>query len=250
MGYQIMENIKVSQPLELKQAFNVRDLGVYYNKAGQKLQEKRFLRADALHSLTKEDIEVIKSYGVTCIVDLRSPMELEQAPCILKKEEDITYYSIPLFDDIQSNDGSVKMPESLYSLYQSLLEDSAPQIREVLRSFLRHGNTCCLFNCTAGKDRTGIIAMLLLGLAGVEDEVIVADYSVSAENMSPVFSKQREAMKKAGYEIAEFLLDSRAEEMEKTLAFVKERYGSIQNYLQKLLSESEINGLRSKLVLG
>lgn len=233
--------------MNLKNAYNVRDFGGYYNQAGEKLLEQKFLRSASLAHLTEEEWLELKEYGVVAIVDLRSSMERERAPFAVEKNGEIDYYSIPLFDNIQSNDGTQKLPESLHALYCGLLDNSQKEIREVLRTFLKYDAGCCLFNCSAGKDRTGVIAMLLLGLAGVDEDTIIKDYSVSEENMKPVFAGQIKMMEQAGYGKLAFLLESKPEEMRKTLDYVKEKYGSIPEYLKGLLTEDEIEALRVRM---
>ena len=240
--------IEVSRPLALAHAFNVRDIGHYHNREGEKLRERKFLRSDALGRLDEGDWNLLKEYGVTAIVDLRSPQEQEKEPFgEAAKQAGIRYDAVPLFDNIQSNDGTAAFPESLHKLYVQLLEGSGAQLAEVFRKFLENREGCSLFNCTAGKDRTGVIAMLLLGLAGVDEDVIVADYSVSAANMQPVFAPQIAAMKNAGYEKLAFLLESEPEDMRLTLEYVDGTYGSAEGYLKTILSEEEMEELRQML---
>ena len=243
-----MNTVETAKPLALQNAYNVRDIGYYRNRNGEKLKEGIFLRADSLNRLTMEDWLKLKQYGVVSIVDLRSPEECSRNPFDLKAAGEIFYHSVPLFDNIQSNDGTQKLPQSLHDLYVQLLDNSSRQIAVVLRDFLEHKSGCHLFNCTAGKDRTGVIAMLLLGLADVDEETIVADYSVSAENMEPVFAGQIQAMNKAGYGAMSFLLKSEPEEMRQTLAHISQKYGSIRDYLTGILSTEEVNQLRRMLV--
>lgn len=242
-----MESIEVAKPLYLRNAYNVRDLGFYRTVDGRKLCKGRFLRADSLGSLTKADWEKLKTYGVVAVVDLRSVMERERQP-FAAEENGVDYYSVPLLDEIQSNDGTREVPKSLHELYKGLLDNSKQQIAEALRTFLKYEKGCCIFNCTAGKDRTGVIAMLLLGLAGVDEETIIADYSVSAENMKPVFAGQIRSMEEAGYSALAYLLRSDSEEMRQTLDYVKEQYGGIRNYLRKLLSEEEVQALLTRIL--
>lgn len=240
-----------AEPLRLEKAYNVRDLGYYTNQYGEKLRTGRFLRSDSLHLATDEDERLLVNYGVKVIVDLRSPMEVQKEPFLIQKHQEIDYYAIPLFDNIQSNDGSKPLPDSLHELYIFLLDNSKKQIKQVLQCFLRHEEGCCLFNCTAGKDRTGIIAMLLLGLADVEEEFIVEDYCVSARYMESVFTAQKEALLKAGcddYQKFTFLLESPREEMEKTIQYLQNNYTGISGYVRRLLSAEECDRLRRSLV--
>ncbi len=243
-----MKTVETAKPLALKNAYNVRDIGYYCNREGKKLKEGNFLRADSLSRLTPEDWQKLKKYGVVSIVDLRSPEECTREPFDLQAAGEIFYDAIPLSYNIQSNDGNQAFLESLHALYVQLLDNSSRQIAVVLRNFLKNKEGCHLFNCTAGKDRTGVIAMLLLGLADVDEETIVADYSTSAENMKPVFAGQIQAMKEAGYGAMSFLLRSEPEDMRLTLEHVNCRYGGIRNYLTGILSEEEVDQLRRMLV--
>lgn len=238
------ERIRAAQPLPLSHAYNTRDIGCYRRKDGGKLREKKFLRSDALGRLDEGEWRYLRDYGVTLIVDLRSPMERGQEPFGQQAESvGIRYHAVSMLDNIQSNDGTEQFPSSLHDLYIGMLEKNGDQIREVMCEFLKNEEGCCLFNCTAGKDRTGVIAMLLLGLADVEEDTILADYSVSAKNMRPVFQGQIEAMKQAGYGSLCFLLESDPEEMRLTLRFLKEKYGNARKYLSTLLDEEEVERL-------
>lgn len=74
------------------------------------------------------------------------------------------------------------LPDRMLMVYKSLLDNDAPSIRCVMEAIDECGaGGCTLFHCRAGKDRTGVIAMLLLGLAGVSDEDIVADYAATQQ---------------------------------------------------------------------
>ncbi len=90
--------------------------------------------------------------------------------------------------------------------------------------------------------------MLLLKLAGVEDDIIVKDYSVSEQYMKEVFDRQREQMKQYGVEIPEYMLKSPQEEMQKTLAFFQQKYGTAEQYFTNIgMTEDEIGILKRKL---
>ena len=108
-------------------------------------------------------------------------------------------------------------------MYRSLLDESADSLRRVIEAL--DGDGCSLFHCRAGKDRTGVIAMLLLNLAGVDDEYIVADYAVTQRYMGRGLRAQRAGvsvllLKK----VPRCLFESAPEEME--------RYGSARSYLE------------------
>ena len=107
-----------------------------------------------------------------------------------------------------------------------------------------------LFNCHAGKDRTGVIAALLLGLAGVPDETIVADYALSGPNL---WHREMATFRETHGEessMEDFSAEvSSARNMELTLEYLNERYGGIPTYLTTIgLSSEERDCLRKALL--
>ncbi|WP_143321835.1 tyrosine-protein phosphatase [Clostridium sp. HBUAS56010] len=240
---------KAAMPISLERAYNVRDLGTYRNKDNKKLNMGRLLRADSLHELNEEDIKKLLDYGVTCVIDLRSPEEYERAPSWFAACNEVAYYSVSLYDQIHSNDLQGGFPDSLHELYINWLENSRQQISRILNIIGENGKGCTLFHCTAGKDRTGLIAMLILSLADVEEEVIVIDYEVSGRNMEPVFRKMRVRMQQEGVILPEYLFKSEAGEMQYTLAYLKNTYGSVVDYLHTLdISEEVLDAIKYQMM--
>ena len=72
--------------------------------------------------------------------------------------------------------------------YVHLLDLGGPAFAKAANALVADGGTPALFHCSAGKDRTGVLAALLLDLAGVEHDAIVADYALTSERMEAVFS--------------------------------------------------------------
>ena len=244
----MLHNQEVSKPLDLEMAYNVRDLGVYINSRGKKLIRNQLFRADGLHSLTGEDQKKLKEAGITAVIDLRSNQEVELLPCVFCNEEDMDYHRVPLLDRVSSNGLQGGFPDSMADLYVELLENSKDEISKVLRIIAGYPDRAVVFNCTAGKDRTGVIAMLLLELAGVEEKWIIADYAVSEENIRPLFEKQKEQLSRAGIEMPEYLFASRPQEMEQTIQYLKSEYGSVRRYVESLdLTEDERYAIQLKM---
>ena len=230
----MLNHQEVSKPLDLEMAYNVRDLGVYTNSRGKKLVQNQLFRADGLHSLTQEDQEKLKLAGITAVIDLRSDQEVEMLPCVFCNATDVDYHRVPLLDQVQSGGFEGGFPESMAGLYIDLLENSKDEIAKVLRIIAGYPQRAVVFNCTAGKDRTGVIAMLLLELAGVEEKWIIADYAVSEENIRPLFKSQKEQLKRAGIELPEYVFASSPREMEQTIEYLNSKYGSVGKYLESL----------------
>ena len=107
-----------------------------------------------------------------------------------------------------------------------------------------------LFNCTAGKDRTGVIAALLLGIAGVERQDIVADYALTAQMIPALVEEFLEISRAAGGDTRSYarLLESPAPTIAATLDHIGESYGSVPAYLRHIgLSDAELKRLHQRL---
>ncbi|MCD8379306.1 MAG: tyrosine-protein phosphatase [Lachnospiraceae bacterium] len=222
-----MDHTRVSEPLRLDGAKNIRDMGGYPTKDGVTARGA-FLRADGLQELTDRDIETLEQYGVRRVIDLRSDMEVKYMPDRVGKME---YFHVGMLDQMNSEGFQGTGPESMFALYQALLDHSAEKIGEVMHLMAEVKEGASLFHCTAGKDRTGVIAMLLLELAGVPEKYIVADYSVTEKYMKVVFARQKEQAAANGIEIKDYMLRSKPEDMQNTLDYFHNRYTDAETYL-------------------
>lgn len=214
--------------LDVPGAQNVRDLGGYLSWDGRPVRKRRFLRAGGLHALTSEGVAAVRALGVDCIVDLRSSFEASRMPDTLREDGEIDYVHLPMLDYIQSaigDGGSPRFPDSMEEMYVGLLEHSGETFLRLLRVCGDPAYHTVLFHCTAGKDRTGVSAMLLLGLAGVSREDIVEDYSHS-ERLFP--------QRPLHPELPGYLFESRPETMEAALDHLDAEYGGVRGYLARI----------------
>jgi len=165
----------------LEQASNFRDLGGYRGAGGKHVRWGRIYRAGAQPMLTDRDIAAVRALGVADIVDLRSSEERILAPTRL---DGIRYHAIgysfaPLLATIETalkQKGGVE--PAIKDMYAVLPTMIAPQVR-LLFDRLLADDGATLFNCSAGQDRTGLAAALVLSALGVDRETIYADYLLS-----------------------------------------------------------------------
>lgn len=230
----------LNSTLELKGARNVRDLGgyPYGTEAGAtgKTAFGAFLRAGSLGGLRGADFARLERYGLRRVIDVRSSFETRHWPDPFASMEypGIEYVHIPMFDQLNSSGMRGQIPARMLDVYLRLLDDDADSLRRVFEALdLGDEPGCVLFHCRAGKDRTGVIAMLLLGLAGVSDEDIVRDYVATGSAMTPSMWAQRALvtiiLRKR---VPRSLFVAHAEEMERTLEHLYERYGTARAYLE------------------
>ena len=241
------KNTRSNRPMALVGSKNTRDLGGYPTMDGINTINGAFLRSDKPSRFTKLDKASLYRYGVRLVVDLRSDSEVSQEPCVLVDYEDICVKRVPLLDNIQSDTSKSNMPSSLGELYIGLLENSKSSICEMFNIFADFLDSCTFFCCTAGKDRTGVTAMLLLKLAGVSDADVIADYSSTYTNIKEDADLMIAGAKEMGIEMPKFLMRSDSENMEMALKHLQDVYGSAQNYLLHIgVAENKIEALRFK----
>jgi protein-tyrosine phosphatase len=240
----------IAKPLPLNGAKNIRDLGGYTTETGAVTKHHAFLRGDALHKLTKEDSKQLYDHGVRCIVDLRSEVESKREPDMLPLlYSDIKYIHVPIQDHVRANRYSDEFPPSMWELYCWLLDDSKESFYKVFKAMIDCTEACVLFHCSGGKDRTGMTAMLLLKLAGVDEETIIQDYAITQEYMKDIFPLQVAQLESMGLTVPGYVMESPPENMRKALDYLREHYISAENYLKTLgFTETEINVLRKKIV--
>lgn len=229
-------------------AYNIRDLGGYPTKDGKETKMGAFLRADDLTKLTENDITKLKDAGLALEVDLRSVKETEANPSPLKNIDWVDYENVSMLDGMNSGKMEDVMPETMGDVYVWLMDNAKDAFATEMRLFI-NTNGLRLFHCTAGKDRTGTTAMLLLKLAGVSDEDILEDYALSEVYSAENIKNQIEMFKKQGMEGFEHMMYSKPENMQKALDHLHTTYGTVENYLHTIgLTEAEIAKLKNLLV--
>jgi len=171
--------------------------------------------------------------GVTLDIDLRTELEIEQSRDPLADDPRFHYEHISLLGT-----GLLEWLRHarLDEAYTEVLAHHQGQLREVFHSLAAHQDGAVLFHCAAGKDRTGIVAAILLSLAGVDHEAIVHDYAISSHYLRESTTEQDGATSSPPGTMARFL-DT-----------LDRQYGGARAYLVKIgLSETEVDALSHRL---
>jgi protein-tyrosine phosphatase len=233
--------------LPLKNAGNVRDLGGYACDGGA-TNWKTFIRADSISALDEEDIRFLLDYGVKTIIDLRTAAEIAAAPDPSRLIEQTSCHHIPLMSGGQ---GDVKEifnspPISLPDLYLATIQQEQPVIKTILET-AASAQGALLFHCAAGKDRTGIVAALLLGVAGVSVPDMLANYEVTYTYIR----NNPDMIEYANTFPPAFLptLYSPREYLEPMLEYIAQEHGGIREYLSRIgLSPDTVQRIREKFI--
>jgi protein-tyrosine phosphatase len=233
----------------LKGVFNLRDLGGLATPEGRRVRPGRVFRSDALHRLDQEDAGQLARLGIRKIFDLRADSEvLKDAGVAIDGAERV---HIPLVAvTLSPFDPDVDWRNiNLRERYIEMLTAGGEAIRSILRAAA--DAETILFHCTAGKDRTGVVAAVLLRTLGVPDEEIIADYAVSQVNLRAFLGTLREDLVRRGMapDAIDYLTSSPPERMRYTLRELDRRWGSTEDYLVWIgIDEDVVERLRLNLL--
>jgi protein-tyrosine phosphatase len=250
--------------IALEGAQNFRDLGGYRTADGRQVAWGLVYRSDHLALLTGTDLERLDQLGVKVVVDYRNPYEHEMSPSTIVEGGVIRRLDRPIGDGsaaagsfrdlIESGRLTTFEAADLTRFYLETLERSSGIFAEVLGLIADPSNHAFVFHCTAGKDRTGLTAALLLGALGVDDATILDDYELTNEYRSARRVEElRGELAGRGIDIERImpLFQAPREAMAATLVGLHERYGSIEDYLRTEagLDRSTLDDLRRTLLV-
>ncbi len=239
-------DLEPARKLELATGFNVRELGGYAVEGGE-TRYRRFVRSGGLEMLSVQDQRRLHGYGVRFVVDLRSVHEVELSRDRLAEMPGVRFLHVPLYD-IDLSDPRLERGDdegSYYTLgYLTMLANRAAVGRIFSFFATARPDECVLFHCAAGMDRTGVTAMLLLGLAGASRERIIADYCYSFAGVPEV-----DRMVYGGEQSARRELVLRYEAIATTYDRLLAAYGSVTGYLEACgLQPDELERIRSHIL--
>jgi protein-tyrosine phosphatase len=230
--------------LPLQGGVNVRDLGGYPTADGRHVRWGLLFRSGTLSALTEADYIYLQHIGIKLVCDLRSHEEMVAEPDTLP--DSMQYLPSPIYTD---SDTSRRLRALLFNpaalnllmreaYTRQMVDQNALTIGEVLRRFADSAHLPALVHCTAGKDRTGIIAAVLLSFLGVPDSVITADYSLSNyyyDTFRRIVEKaipQRLSMLGITIDDMTFALTANPVLLQAVLDHIRQHYGSVEGYLQ------------------
>ena len=202
---------------------NIRDLGGY-RVAGRETTWRSIIRADNLNRLTDDGRASLVSYGVRTVIDLRDPREVERFPYPFRESDlpGVTVLNVPLIS--AANWKAINSADRGHP-YVLIARLSAPNIVDALRTIALAPPGGVVVHCHEGRERTGVVAALILHIAGVDDAAIASDWVAS----------QPESL--------------RPEDILPVLEYARTTHGSVMSYLAAYgLSGAEVTALRARLL--
>jgi protein-tyrosine phosphatase len=242
------------QKLYVEGTHNVRDMGGYTTDDGKTTKIGMLIRSGNLDKLPEVAQQQLIDYGVKTIVDLRSEWEQKHYPNVFTEASQMKYYNLPLVSDTLSNNEAWQAVENdyteLHELYIKYLEWCQPQIVSIITT-IADADSAIILHCHAGKDRTGIIAALLLSSVGVSDTAISQDYSLTGGEIPHLIAEWRDYYLSKGRDIAQIEREvaTKPETMMSMLKYIEDTYGSMTAYLESCgVTSSTLMKLREKFL--
>jgi protein-tyrosine phosphatase len=189
--------------LDWEGVFNARDLGGLPAAGGRQTAKGALVRSDSLSRLTGAGWQALVEYGVRTVIDLRNPREREEAPDLTPRPAMLDTVLVPLdgAEDTAFWKPIEATPEFGTPLYYRAHLMRKPQLAAgAVKAIVDAAPGGVAFHCVGGRDRSGELAMVALGLAGVSPAAIAADYELSAGRLAGLWAAVGEPDQAPGLE--------------------------------------------------
>ncbi len=255
--------------LDINSGHNFRDLGGYQTVDGRTVKWRQLLRTGSLAELTDANLTTLASIPVTQDIDLRGQAEVRQMPD--RVPQTATYYHLPVFDEDEtdashSNEEIAKRMQEegngrrrMLKVYSRMvtIPSAKRAFQQLFARLLANQSGATLFHCTAGKDRTGMAAFLILSALGVPRETILDDYLLTNSVTEDFRENWLAQMKKELPQTpaTEILINNRrdlasvhAAYLNTAITAIDNQYGDVQHYLTDYLglSDEQLRQLRDR----
>jgi protein tyrosine/serine phosphatase len=232
---------------------NFRDLGGWAALGGRRVRHGLVYRSDGLHELSPADVRQLReSVGIRRVIDLRTPAEVEHEVHGALVAPPVSYHHVSLLPPPREQPRVLEPGErfELDRFYLGILRRGSRGVARVLE-LLADASEPAVFHCAAGKDRTGVIAGMLLALLGVDDAQVAEDYALTQRGIEGIAGRLRRSR---GYtdlwkELPTESLHARPDTMHAWLAGVRREWGSPEGYARAAgVSPAALERLRARLL--
>lgn len=182
------EHEPATRVLPLEGGVNFRDLGGYRGADGRTVKWRKIFRCGHLGHLTDADLDTLADLRITEVHDFRRRDEQARTPSRPLRAQFRADYEMfigsmsKFWEFIRSERLNGESAHTLVvNSYRACVHEVAPHYRRLFDSLLRNADNATLFHCSAGKDRTGLAAALILSALGVSREDVVEDYLLTLE---------------------------------------------------------------------
>jgi protein-tyrosine phosphatase len=241
--------------VQLDAVHNFRDLGGYPARDGRVTRWRQLYRADGLYRLGDADLEVVRALGLRTVIDLRTSEELIERGTFPHQAIEVVFTHHPVIDttwDLHEHvDKSAH--DFLVWAYRDMLRVGSGTLGRAITDLAAPGALPAVFHCAAGKDRTGVLAALLLSALGVPRNVVLADYALTAGGMERMRAWAVREMPEYAEKMAETpsaFMAALPEAMGEVLAEVDAVHGSVGDFVRSIgVSADTIETLAASLLV-
>lgn len=222
----------------LETTMNSRDLGGHTTESGKVTAKNVILRSDKQNYPSKNDIHFLLERNITTIIDMRGTTDVKNSPSGFETLEGFDYFNFPV------DEGS-SVPNSVAEVPQSYMDIASTKNMKQIFKTIANANSGVMYNCSAGKDRTGVVTAIILMLCDVKTDEIVKDYLLTKECCKERFKLFSQRCP----EIDINIVIPQKSYISDFIALFKNQFVSAENYLLKIgLDEQEITKLKNKLL--
>src|SRR5665647_3408863 len=221
-----------TRSLKLTGATNFRDLGGYAGLGGRLVRWRRLFRSDHLAALTPDDVATLSNLGLSRAYDFRGEAERAAVPYVLPG---VVSYSLPIeptvvqrMKELLEAGHRLTAQETVHLMqqtYRAFVHDNSPRFAELFAHLL-DSDAPLVFHCTAGKDRTGFAAALILLALGVPRPVVMQDYLLTND----LFRMPKTPPGRASQEVLDVLWRVQADFLDTALHAVDADFGGCLLY--------------------
>jgi len=246
---------------------NFRDLGGYSTQDGRRVKWGKLYRSGTFAEASRADLAGLSALGLETFIDFRSELEKTEEPNRLPDPPGFTVIDIPVLDDgnkalvgevmdrIESGNFDGFDPnQAMLTANRQFASEFTPQFKEFVHTVLQADGTPMVWHCSAGKDRSGFAAAILLRILDVPPETIMQDYMASR---APALQSRKGQLRmlelfkgeEAARKIA-ILMGVEEAWLEASFAQIDATWGSFDNYVETglQLNAADIQRLRDNLL--
>ncbi len=231
-------------------AFNFRDLGGYATRQGPRLRWGWLYRSDALHRLSAGDVEVLAGLGVDRVIDLRAPDEIAAVGRGVLSDGPFGYLNAPVIPSVSGEALGAPPGDDIGERYLWYLDVGRQALVDAIEAVAEPGRGAVVFHCAAGKDRTGVLAAVVLAMLDVGYDDIVADYALTNRALPSILDRLA-ADPLHGASVAQMPADRRTvrpEAMRRFLQLLDDKHGGARSWAKNAgVAPTCIDALRARL---
>jgi protein-tyrosine phosphatase len=248
---------KHSRQIEFENIPNFRDIGGYRTREGNTVAWRRLFRSAGINRMTDRDLEKLRQeLGLMSVIDLRSDFEIKHQGTGLISGTGIKYYNVAFLSDGKDSQEDIREFNEFPNMgefYVHLVRQRrfGQRMVKALEVIAEAENHPMVFHCTVGKDRTGILAAVLLSVLGVPDEDIENDYCLTGPFIEALFEQLTNETKnmEEPFKLPDFFWRTEPESIALLMASFRKEYGSTSDYLKAHGAEpSLVNRLKASLL--